>query len=452
MKTVSNLFEPYKDVNTLNSRQLQGMFRSLYNAPKLNTDLKDSKSIPDNKTANDAYSAITEQGIERPIQEESKQPISVEIQEESKQPISVESAPGQANINNTDILNNITNNIKNEEVNENAVSPADNITNIINNIDKGNVSIDNIIDIAKNISEIGSSPDVNVSTAGTENINDNSSVVENTNLGDQNINNIEKKIEDITKINNVSNISTPDFTIGGDSNVTNVTNPSNNTTINKDADKFTNISLSSNDSDDISNQSLNMFNDVINKYLQSEKLVSLPGFDKGGVTEGPSIAGERGPEAVIPLPDGKNVPVQVTLTGTDRSDKTELKAEPADKNDSQVKGIEAAREKDGENVAAAFESANKVAGTVKSELSKMPTAMSNAIQGGAGAGGAGSNIGSQGPIPSLGGVGDNVFNPIKTDQRQGVDSDFGGIRDPAYGQRIKAWERIRGEIAFITTT
>lgn len=32
---------------------------------------------------------------------------------------------------------------------------------------------------------------------------------------------------------------------------------------------------------------------------------------KGGITSGPSIAGEAGPEAVIPLPDGRNIPVKV---------------------------------------------------------------------------------------------------------------------------------------------
>lgn len=33
----------------------------------------------------------------------------------------------------------------------------------------------------------------------------------------------------------------------------------------------------------------------------------------GGITQGPSIAGEAGPEAVVPLPDGKTIPVSINL-------------------------------------------------------------------------------------------------------------------------------------------
>lgn len=34
---------------------------------------------------------------------------------------------------------------------------------------------------------------------------------------------------------------------------------------------------------------------------------------KGGITDGPSIAGEAGPEAVVPLPDGRNIPVKMDV-------------------------------------------------------------------------------------------------------------------------------------------
>lgn len=34
---------------------------------------------------------------------------------------------------------------------------------------------------------------------------------------------------------------------------------------------------------------------------------------QGGITQGPSIAGEAGPEAVVPLPDGKNIPVHLNI-------------------------------------------------------------------------------------------------------------------------------------------
>lgn len=40
-------------------------------------------------------------------------------------------------------------------------------------------------------------------------------------------------------------------------------------------------------------------------------LTTLPQFADGGITAGLSLAGEYGPEAIIPLPDGRRVPVQI---------------------------------------------------------------------------------------------------------------------------------------------
>ena len=37
---------------------------------------------------------------------------------------------------------------------------------------------------------------------------------------------------------------------------------------------------------------------------------------KGGITRGVSIAGEAGPEAVVPLPDGRSIPVTMRGEGT----------------------------------------------------------------------------------------------------------------------------------------
>lgn len=37
-------------------------------------------------------------------------------------------------------------------------------------------------------------------------------------------------------------------------------------------------------------------------------------FAKGGITSGPSLAGEAGPEAVIPLPDGRSIPVNLDMS------------------------------------------------------------------------------------------------------------------------------------------
>jgi hypothetical protein len=40
----------------------------------------------------------------------------------------------------------------------------------------------------------------------------------------------------------------------------------------------------------------------------------MEAFAKGGITKGPSIAGEAGPEAVIPLPDGRTIPVKMDMS------------------------------------------------------------------------------------------------------------------------------------------
>jgi hypothetical protein len=41
------------------------------------------------------------------------------------------------------------------------------------------------------------------------------------------------------------------------------------------------------------------------------KRFGLPAYAGGGITSGLSIAGEAGPEAVVPLPDGRRIPVQM---------------------------------------------------------------------------------------------------------------------------------------------
>jgi hypothetical protein len=38
--------------------------------------------------------------------------------------------------------------------------------------------------------------------------------------------------------------------------------------------------------------------------------VEVPAMARGGITSGLTLAGEAGPEAVVPLPDGKSIPVQ----------------------------------------------------------------------------------------------------------------------------------------------
>ncbi|WP_396189368.1 glycoside hydrolase family protein, partial [Flavobacterium sp.] len=41
---------------------------------------------------------------------------------------------------------------------------------------------------------------------------------------------------------------------------------------------------------------------------------AFPKMAKGGITEGTSIAGEAGPEAVVPLPDGRTIPVTMDMS------------------------------------------------------------------------------------------------------------------------------------------
>ena len=47
--------------------------------------------------------------------------------------------------------------------------------------------------------------------------------------------------------------------------------------------------------------------------IAAEAVKNAPTFAKGGITKGPSVAGESGPEAVVPLPDGKAIPVTINL-------------------------------------------------------------------------------------------------------------------------------------------
>lgn len=45
----------------------------------------------------------------------------------------------------------------------------------------------------------------------------------------------------------------------------------------------------------------------------------LPKYAKGGIMTGPSIAGEAGPEAAVPLPDGRNIPVVLSQPANSNS-------------------------------------------------------------------------------------------------------------------------------------
>lgn len=59
------------------------------------------------------------------------------------------------------------------------------------------------------------------------------------------------------------------------------------------------------------------FNYVKDEYNEKSKGWTGPHIHaelkQGGVTSGPSLAGEAGPEAVVPLPDGRNIPVKMDV-------------------------------------------------------------------------------------------------------------------------------------------
>ena len=66
--------------------------------------------------------------------------------------------------------------------------------------------------------------------------------------------------------------------------------------------------------------------DAVNEQMKEDRpkpleMPNLPKKAKGGITSGPSIAGEAGPEAVVPLPDNKTIPVQIQ--GNTLSNETE---------------------------------------------------------------------------------------------------------------------------------
>jgi hypothetical protein len=65
------------------------------------------------------------------------------------------------------------------------------------------------------------------------------------------------------------------------------------------------------------------FNKVMDEYFHRSKGSTGGHFHaelaKGGITQGVSIAGEAGPEAVVPLPDGRTIPVKITKDESDQS-------------------------------------------------------------------------------------------------------------------------------------
>jgi hypothetical protein len=65
------------------------------------------------------------------------------------------------------------------------------------------------------------------------------------------------------------------------------------------------------------------FNKVLDEYFHPSPGSTAGHFHaelaEGGITKGLSIAGEAGPEAVVPLPDGRTIPVKITKDESDQS-------------------------------------------------------------------------------------------------------------------------------------
>ena len=61
-------------------------------------------------------------------------------------------------------------------------------------------------------------------------------------------------------------------------------------------------------------QSSPMITDTTGRRTSAASLLDMPKMARGGVTSGLTLAGEAGPEAVVPLPDGKTIPVQLTMS------------------------------------------------------------------------------------------------------------------------------------------
>ncbi|KQP04884.1 hypothetical protein ASF28_18835 [Methylobacterium sp. Leaf99] len=71
----------------------------------------------------------------------------------------------------------------------------------------------------------------------------------------------------------------------------------------------------------------------------------LPKYAGGGVTNQPSIFGEAGPEAAVPLPDGRRIPVTLSQPPANMNTKTEvhLHGAPAGTTVSQTEGANGPR-------------------------------------------------------------------------------------------------------------
>jgi ethanolamine ammonia-lyase large subunit len=60
------------------------------------------------------------------------------------------------------------------------------------------------------------------------------------------------------------------------------------------------------------NKVIDEYNNPSRKATAGHIHVEVPAMARGGITSGLTLAGEAGPEAVVPLPDGKSIPVQQT--------------------------------------------------------------------------------------------------------------------------------------------
>ena len=110
--------------------------------------------------------------------------------------------------------------------------------------------------------------------------------------------------------------------------------------------------------------SLSEIGTLINDSPEGVLYDSLPQLGIGGIASTPSIAGEAGPEAVVPLPDGRSIPVSMQDTGDNSSS---VVVEELRQLVNEVQGQSIANREILEEIAATLEEANFIAGNAATE-------------------------------------------------------------------------------------
>lgn len=458
MKTVGDILDLLQS-GEYNSSDLLNMYRN-FRTPVQNLD-ETINSIPSTKTNNDAYSATLPDSDDRSAVYDDAQPLGLQQYDNSAV---------TNNIYNNETINTSLNNNSENSSNSSIVEGGGNSNDDVSipsyqqniNTDKQNISINN--------NDTTTSSNVDMSSDSLSMIGDaltsNESTTNNTSTS--NDNNLELNIKNyknsapINRTNSISNVAAENNFKKNylsdirsslqNTNVLNTTGDYNKNTSNtsENISSVNNVSVNEQNTtnetsippqntNNISNNSIdNQINNEgdskkINEFITKAKNYTM--FNNDSTNQG-SMTKDYNAYYYRDIKQQEGDTFTVNAMAGENSDKQYY-----------------ANEKDSALTTATMKSGDNVANTVKNQMNQLTTAFNSISQGGAaGAGGLGSNMGSQGDITQIGDVGKNKFYPQKNDQRQGMTDTYGGIRDPAYALRIRAWERIRGEIAYVTTT